>query len=135
MKKKRVNHPAVTSPSVHVSAGVLVDDWLHVSGQGPLDMAERRIVPGTIEEETLRTLQNIESILGAAGAAREDVVKCTCYLSDLSLFPGFDQTYREFFQSAIPPTRTTLQAGLLGGIKVEIDAVARVPSKMSADPQ
>jgi 2-iminobutanoate/2-iminopropanoate deaminase len=126
MKKKRINHPSITSPSVHVSAGVLFGDWIHVSGQGPLDMAERRIVPGTIEEETLRTLQNIESILGEAGAARGDVVKCTCYLSDLSFFPGFDQTYREFFQSPLPPARTTVQAGLLGGIKIEIDAIARV---------
>lgn len=132
MKKMRINHPATKSPSPHVSAAVRTNGFIYVSGQGPLDMTERRIVAGTIEEETLRTLQNIEAILREAGTGREDVVKCTCYVADLAFFPGFDKTYRDFFQSALPPARTTVQAGLLGGIKVEIDAVARVPAKKSA---
>jgi len=125
--KTRILHPAsLRPPSPHISAGVLCDGFLFVSGQGPLDMSDRRIVPGTIEEETLRTLENIDAIVSAAGGSRKDVVKCTCYIADLSLFPGFDRTYREFFSSDLPPARTTSQAGLLGGILVEIDAIARI---------
>jgi len=125
--KTRIRHPQTKQSLPHISGGVLCDGWLFVSGQGPLDMSTKAVVPGTIEEETRLTLQNLDAILGAAGCSREDVVKCTCYLSDLGDFAGFDAAYREFFSCEVPPARTTLQAPLLKGIKVEIDAIAHCP--------
>jgi 2-iminobutanoate/2-iminopropanoate deaminase len=53
-----------------------------------------------------------------------DVVKCTCHLSDINDFGRFNAVYRSFF-SGVLPARTTVQSVLGGGIKVEIDAVAR----------
>jgi len=124
--KQRITHPDLPSPSAGISAAVLCDGWLHVSGQGPLDMRDRSIIRGTIEEETQRTLENIAAIISEAGGTITDVVKCTCYLSDIANFPGFDKTYRSFFNGEVPPARTTTQAGLLNGILVEIDAIARI---------
>jgi 2-iminobutanoate/2-iminopropanoate deaminase len=46
-------------------------------------------------------------------------------LADIGSFVGFNQAYAEFF-GGIRPARTTVQSVLGGGIKVEIDAVARV---------
>ena len=66
------------------------------------------------------------TILREAGGDFSDVVKCTCYLSDLADFEGFNRTYQEFFTFEVPPARTTVAAPLLAGIKVEIDAVARI---------
>jgi 2-iminobutanoate/2-iminopropanoate deaminase len=57
----------------------------------------------------------------------DDVVKCTCHISNISDFERFDAVYREFF-SGILPARTTVQS-VLGGIQVEIDAIARVSQK------
>lgn len=90
-------------------------------------MVTKAVVPGTIEEETQLTLQIIDEILVAAGCTREDVVRCTCYLADLADFPEFNSTYAAFFASEVPPARATVQAQLLNGIKVEIDAIARCP--------
>jgi len=126
--KKRINHPESSQPSAHVSAAVVVGGWVFVSGQGPLDIASRRVIPGTIEEETGRTIRNIEAILKEAGCSLHDVVKCNCYLGDLGDFAGFNAKYEEMFSSAVPPTRTTVASQLLNGIKVEIDAVARIPN-------
>jgi enamine deaminase RidA (YjgF/YER057c/UK114 family) len=56
-----------------------------------------------------------------------DVVKCTCHLADINDFEEFDKTYREFF-TGVKPARTTVQPVLGERIKVEIDAIARVPS-------
>ena len=52
--------------------------------------------------------------------------KRTCHLAEIGDFGGFDRTYREFF-SGIMPARTTVQSVLGSGIKVEIDAIARLP--------
>ena len=125
--KTRIYHPEIKNPSSHISSAVACDGWLYVSGQGPLKIATREVVRGTIEEETLLTLQHIETLLKEAGCSRADVVKCVCYLGDLEDFAGFDATYRDFFAGEIPPVRTTVQASLLRGIKIEIDAVARIP--------
>jgi 2-iminobutanoate/2-iminopropanoate deaminase len=66
-------------------------------------------------------------VLSAAGMTFEDVVKCTCHLSDINNFSRFNAVYRSFF-SGILPARTTVQSVLGDGIKVEIDAVARKQS-------
>jgi len=124
--RKRISHPKSPSLLPHISGAVLCDGLLFISGQGPLDMSTRGVVAGTIEEETRLTIENIEAILREVGGSLENVVKCTCYLGSLSDFGGFDETYRSFFPFAVPPARTTLQAPLLRGIKVEIDAIARL---------
>lgn len=113
--------------SPHISAAVEAGGWLYLSGQGPLDFATRAPVRGTIEEETELTLEHVRLILERAGCTFADVVKCTCYLADLADFPGFNTTYQSTFTNAVPPARTTVQALLLSGIKVEIDAIVRLP--------
>lgn len=125
--KKEIKHPEKEFTHGLFSAGVLIDGWLYVSGQGPLDMKTGVGLIGTIEEETTLTLKNLELILKNAGVDRDHVVRCTCYLSDMKYFEGFNRIYGEFF-TGIRPARTTVQAGLMKGIKVEIDAVARVPA-------
>jgi 2-iminobutanoate/2-iminopropanoate deaminase len=88
-------------------------------------MTTGAIVSGTIEEETRLTLQHVGKVLEAAGCTFDDVVKCTCHLADMNDFDRFNEVYRQFFPGILP-ARTTVQSGL-GGIKVEIDAIARVP--------
>jgi 2-iminobutanoate/2-iminopropanoate deaminase len=125
MSKIEIKHPEKHVSTGAYSAGVLMDGWLFVSGQGPIDMRTGAIISGTIEEETRLTLQHVGKVLGAAGCTFDDVVKCTCHLADMNDFDRFNAVYREFFPGVLP-ARTTVQSGL-GGIKVEIDAIARVP--------
>jgi 2-iminobutanoate/2-iminopropanoate deaminase len=124
--KTQVALPGAAPPTGAYSPGVLLDGWLHVSGQGPLDVATNQVVRGTIAEETRLTLSRVEAIVRAAGGTMADVVKCACCLSDLADFAEFDRAYAEVFPG-VKPARTTEQAALWGGIKVEIDALARIP--------
>jgi 2-iminobutanoate/2-iminopropanoate deaminase len=96
-----------------------------VSGQGPLDLATGQVVEGSIEDQTRLTLTHIGKVLQAGGCSFDDVVKCTCHLADIGDFDRFNRVYSEFFTN-IRPARTTVQSVLWGGIKVEIDAIARV---------
>ncbi len=124
MPKTEILHPDKKASTGAYSAGVLIDGWLFVSGQGPLDLATGAVSHGTIEDETRLTLRHVGKVLEASGMTFDDVVKCTCHLADIHDFARFNQVYREFF-SGILPARTTVQSGLGDGIKVEIDAIAR----------
>jgi 2-iminobutanoate/2-iminopropanoate deaminase len=125
MSKREIKHPDRALPPAAYSAAVVVDGWVYVSGQGPLDMKTGKVVEGSIEEQTRLTLNHIRQILEAAGCTLDDVVKCTCHLKDIQDFDRFNSVYVEFFKG-IRPARTTVQSILWGGIKVEIDAIARI---------
>lgn len=105
------------------SSGVVDNGLLFVSGQGSLDPVTGQVVHGTIEEETLRTLENVKRIVEAAGGTVRDIVKCTVHLSDINDFDRYNKAYASFF-GGVFPARTTVQSVLGDGLKVEIDAVA-----------
>lgn len=125
MTKIEIKHPDKQVSTGAYSAGLLVDGWLYISGQGSLDLATGTVLHGSIEEETRNTLSHIEKIVKAAGGSLENVVKCTVHLSDIKEFDRFNEAYSAFFPG-IKPARTTVQSGLSDGIKIEIDAIARM---------
>lgn len=127
MEKKKVSHPE-RNPQFETGAysdGVIAGDLLFISGQASVDFATSAFVPGTIEEETERTLQNIKAIVEAAGAGMNDVVKCTVHLADMADFDRYNKVYAGFF-SAVRPARTTVQSVLAEGLKVEIDCIVKL---------
>ena len=123
MGKKEIKHPNKMVSTGAYSSGVLVNGLLFVSGQGPLDLSTGEVKRGTIEEETLLTLEHVRKIVEAAGGSVDDIVKCTVHLSDINDFERYDAAYGSFF-TGIRPARTTVQSVLSDGIKVEIDAIA-----------
>ncbi len=113
-----LGRPGILSPAF-IAEGCFV----HVSGQGPL--ADGGYVPGTIQEETRRTLDNLATVLAASGSSLQHVVRCGVYLADIADFDGMNEVWAECFASDRRPSRTTIQAAALpGGIRVEIDCVA-----------
>lgn len=94
--------------------------FVFVSGQGPLRDGE--IVAGSVAEQTRLTMDNVGSVLAAAGLGFSDIVRCNVYLADMADFAEMDAAYSEFFD-AVPPARTTIGAAL-DGIAVEIDCIA-----------
>lgn len=129
MAKIEIKHPDKQVDTGAYSAGLEIDGWVYVSGQGPIDLKTGEVLRGTIEEETRATLENVDKILKAAGCTRADVVKCTSHLADINDFDRYNQAYLAFFGDNRPlPTRTTVQSGLGQGIKVEIDCIAKKPN-------
>lgn len=124
MGKQQITTTSGASPAGAYSQGIRAGDFVFVAGQGPLDPATGQVVGETIEEQTERTLENVKAILEAAGATMADVVKATVHLSDLSLFPRYNEVYASYFPDP-KPARTTVGSALLG-ILVEIDVIAYV---------
>jgi 2-iminobutanoate/2-iminopropanoate deaminase len=125
MKKTEIKHPYKSVSTGAYSAGVLCDGWLFISGQGSIDLSTGQVINGTIEEETINTLNHIKLIAEAAGGSVENIVKCTVHLSDINNFEKFDAVYGSFFNE-VKPARTTVQSVLADGIKIEIDAILKI---------
>jgi 2-iminobutanoate/2-iminopropanoate deaminase len=129
MAKHALHDPQKTVSTGSYSAAVVIDGWIYVSGHASLDPGTGELIGGSIEEETRRTLLQIASLLAQAGCGLQDVVKCTCHLANIGDFERFDSAYCEFFPG-IKPARTTVQSVLWGALKVEIDAIARLPKAL-----
>jgi 2-iminobutanoate/2-iminopropanoate deaminase len=75
------------------------------------------------EHQVRLTLQNVESVLTAAGCRLNDVVKVNVHLQNINDFDRLNAIYQQFFEPP-QPARTTVQSVLVAGISVEIDAIA-----------
>jgi 2-iminobutanoate/2-iminopropanoate deaminase len=116
----------IVRPKAPYSPVVRSGDHVYTAGQVAFDTGGA-LVPGGITEQTRQALSNLAACLRAAGCTLGDVVKVNVFLVDLADFDAFNEVYRATFEEPFP-ARTTVQAGLPGGIRVEIEAVARLPS-------
>jgi reactive intermediate/imine deaminase len=111
------------------SSAVRSGDLIFLSGQlGALPgVTPPEVIEGGIEAETRQTFANIVTVLDAAGATLEDLIKCTVFLADIDDYAAFNAVYLEYFPND-PPARAALAAsGLALGALVEIDCIAAVP--------
>ena len=110
--------PAPAGPYSHA---VVANGFVFISGQGPVN-PETGAMPDAFADQVRQTLNNVQTILEAAGSSLDDVVKVNAYVTDLTRFSEFNDVYKEFFQDD-PPARTTVATALLG-ILVEVDCIA-----------
>lgn len=103
---------------------VTVGEWVYCSGQIGLDPATGELVPGGMEAEVSRVLDNLQAVLEAAGSGLGQLVRVTVYLTDLGEFSTLNRIYGNRLGSARPARATVGVAALPRGACVEIDAVA-----------
>ena len=103
------------------SPGILVGDYLYVSGQGA-EGADGKM-PATFEGQVKQVLENVKAVVEAAGLTMDHVVYTQVYLEDMSNFAEMNRVYKTYF-SNVPPARATLGVAKLPGTPVEINAVA-----------
>jgi enamine deaminase RidA (YjgF/YER057c/UK114 family) len=89
--------------------------------------AQGEIVAGDIEVQTRVVLERIAATLAELGASLADVVRVTVWLADLAEFPAFNTEYRRHFAAAELPARSTVEARLYKGARVEIEVQALAP--------
>src|SRR5271169_715441 len=119
----RAVDPAPASAAAHRahSPGVDAGAYLYVSGQGP-----RRAdgsLPPTFEAQVRQALENVKSVVQAAGLTMEHVVYTQVYLEDISKYQEVNRVFAEVFGKT-PPARAVLGVAKLPEPPVQINAIA-----------
>ena len=117
------------SVGMAVNAGRLV----YVAGQVGVDVGGNLVGPGDAAAQTRQVLQNIGSVLEAAGAGFSNVVEFTTYVVGRESVQGFidgrNQVFPDIFPNGdFPPNTLLVVDGLVREeFLVEIKAVAALP--------
>jgi len=114
--------PRVLGPYSHA---VVAGGFVFIAGQAPIDPVTQEFQFGDIGWETRLELSNMALILESSGSNLASVVKVSIHLATLDDFDGMNAVYKEFFPND-QPVRTTTQAVLRSGRKIEIDCIARL---------
>ncbi len=115
----------MSKPLGPYSPVVRAGDFVIVSGQG--GMLDGVKVDGGVQAETVQTMKNLATQLATVGASLSDIVKTTCFLTDMENFAIFNEAYAEALGTHRPARSTIGVASLPAGFLVEVEAWAYVP--------
>ena len=120
--------PSGIAPNPALSPGIRVGDFLFVSGSIAQDQNGNLVGEGDCEAQSRQVMANIRTIVEAAGATMADVVKITCFLTDVANYGAYGRVRSEFFPQDPPASSTVIVAGLVRPeYLVEVEAIVRVP--------
>ncbi len=106
------------------SQAIYAPPFLFISGQIPIDPATGQLVEGDFKVKVRRVLENLKSIVEAAGGKLNNIIKVNVYLRDLNKFSEFNSVYSEYFLDN-PPARSTVEvSNLPKNVDIEIEAIA-----------
>jgi 2-iminobutanoate/2-iminopropanoate deaminase len=111
-------------PAGHYSQAIEHEGLLFISGQLPIDPVSGEKKTGDIEEQAEQALKNVGALLHAAGTSKENVLKVTVYISDISLWDRVNTVYGCYFGSHRPARAVVPTRELHFGLKVEIEVIA-----------
>jgi len=112
--------PAAIGP---YSQAMAVNGMVYTSGSIPLIPETGELLNGGVKEQTELVIQNLKAVLAAAGCDLTNVVKTTCFLTDMQNFSAFNEVYAAHFTGK--PARSCVAVlALPKGALVEIEAVA-----------
>ncbi len=105
--------------------GTSFESLVFTSGQIALIPETMEIVQGGIKEQSKQVMENLKAVLEEAGSSYENVLKTTCYLSDMDNFAAFNEVYGQYFDTKSAPARATVAVKTLPkNVLVEVDAIA-----------
>ena len=124
--KKQIQTELAPSAIGPYSQAIQVGTTLYISGQIPLDPQTGKMVPGGIENETKRALENLKAIVTAAGGTMQNIVKTTLLLADMNDFSVVNEIYGTYFQAPFPARATFQVARLPRDARIEIEAIGEI---------
>lgn len=109
--KKAISYPGMNAEDrpmgpAPLSAAVLHEPMLFISGQVAIDPYTATVVGKTIQEQTHQVMKNVGDLLSQADMTFDNVVRVTIFLTDLSLFSRLNEVYAEYFSFPFPARAT-----------------------------
>ena len=116
-------------PIAAYNQAIKSNGMLYVAGQVGANPADRKLVEGGIEPETVRALENVKAIVEAAGSSLDLVVNVTLYLKDIAHFAKVNEIYSLYFTQNFPARTTIAVANLPSEASIEITVIAALPKR------
>ena len=124
--KKIITTTDAPAPVGPYNQAILTDGTLYMSGQVAMDVTTKKMIIGTIEQETEKVMQNIKAILNEVDFTFENVIKTTIFITDMKNFSKVNKSYGKFFNESTAPARETVEVSALPlGANVEISVIAK----------
>lgn len=128
MKKEIIRTENAPQAIGAYSQAVRTGNLVFISGQIPLHPQSGEVVGAADADAAIhQVFKNFLAVCDAAGAASDDVVKLTVYLTDLALFPRVNEIMAEYFDEPYPARAAVGVAQLPKGVQVEVEGVVALP--------
>ena len=105
------------------SEGYVAGNTLYVAGQQGPD-SHGKVTGTDISLQTTNAIAAVEKVVKEAGFQMTDIVSVTVYITDLNDVPKMNDVYKKLMPDPKPARATVEVAGLIGGAKIEISAIA-----------
>lgn len=116
------NAPEAIGP---YSQAIICGNMLFTSGQVPINPATGNVETEGITDQATQVMKNLAAVLEEAGTTFENVVKTTCFLSDMNDFAAFNAVYAEYFTSK--PARSCVAVKTLPkNVLCEVEVIAEI---------
>jgi len=128
-QKKLINPPSPRTGKAPFAQGVQVGETLYISGQIAQDENGQLVGVGDMVAQARQVFANIEGVLKEAGSSFADVMKITCYVSDMRHYADYNKVRGEIFPDADIASATVISPGFVNpDALIEIETIAVVGS-------
>lgn len=121
---EKISTDNAAPPGGHYSQAVRHGDVVYLSGILPVTKEGEHCELGDFAGQAKQVLANADAILFAAGCSRDDVIKSTVYVADISKWSAFNEIYADFFGGHKPARCVVPVPELHHGFAVEIELIA-----------
>lgn len=123
MKKLDIISDSCPEPIGPYSEGLKCGNLLFTTQIGQTKQGDMSDDP---QEQAVQCLENINSIVKAAGGSMDDIMKCTIFLTDMNNFSAINDVYKDFFTKPYPGRTCVQVVKLPADAQVEIEAIANI---------
>ena len=99
------------------SQGIIAGEYVFVSGQLPVNPKTGCVEYDTIEGQAKQSLENVSAVL-------KEVVKTTCFISNMDDFATFNKVYSEYFTGTCPARSCIAAKELPKKVLCEVEVIA-----------
>lgn len=124
MKPTKIQPESIPIPAGHYSPAIVHNGTVYVSGQLPLK--DGKPISGDITEQTNLCLEQLETILIAAGSDKAQVLKLNIYISNIEHWSAVNACCREFFGDHRPARAIIPVLPLNHNCLIELDCTAAI---------
>ena len=125
MARQVVKTDRAPMPGGAFSQGIIFNNILYTAGQVGQNV-NKEMRQESIATEVRQIMDNLSEVAKAAGTDLSNTLKTTVFITDLSYFKEFNETYAEYFPLDPPGRSTVVVKDLAVGARVEIEAVIAI---------